>query len=222
MILTLGDSRTGLVRKVNEDAINLDVENVYILADGMGGYEGGQIASTLAVESAGNFLERLEPAELSESNLKESILLANQAILDRKQDDDQFLSMGTTMIAASVIGDTLNWAHVGDSRLYLIHDGSMRFHPRKNEITRAVGIEKSLTVDTGHFKLDNDSLVLLCSDGLTGMIDDNVIRSVIADNPRRTQDDLKKLDKDLMEKAYDAGAKDNVSLILVQFTETLE
>jgi serine/threonine protein phosphatase PrpC len=71
MILTLGDSRTGLVRKVNEDAINLDVENVYILADGMGGYEGGQIASTLAVESAGNFLERLEPAELSESNLKE-------------------------------------------------------------------------------------------------------------------------------------------------------
>ena len=100
MILTLGDSRTGLVRKVNEDAINLDVENVYILADGMGGYEGGQIASTLAVESAGNFLERLEPAELSESNLKESILLANQAILDRKQDDDQFLSMGTTMIAA--------------------------------------------------------------------------------------------------------------------------
>ena len=54
------------------------------------------------------------------------------------------------------------------------------------------------------------------------MIDDNVIRSVIADNPRRTQDDLKKLDKDLMEKAYDAGAKDNVSLILVQFTETLE
>lgn len=79
-----------------------------------------------------------------------------------------------------------------------------------------------MTVDTGHFKLDNDSLVLLCSDGLTGMIDDNVIRSVIADNPRRTQDDLKKLDKDLMEKAYDAGAKDNVSLILVQFTETLE
>lgn len=246
MILTLGDSRTGLVRKVNEDAINLDVENVYILADGMGGYEGGQIASTLAVESAGNFLERLEPAELSESNLKESILLANQAILDRKQDDDQFLSMGTTMIAASVIGDTLNWAHVGDSRLYVWHDNilkqittdhsfvmelvnegkisreDMRFHPRKNEITRAVGIEKSLTVDTGHFKLDNDSLVLLCSDGLTGMIDDNVIRSVIADNPRRTQDDLKKLDKDLTEKAYDAGAKDNVSLILVQFTETLE
>lgn len=61
MILTLGDSRTGLVRKVNEDAINLDVENVYILADGMGGYEGGQIASTLAVESAGNFWSALSP-----------------------------------------------------------------------------------------------------------------------------------------------------------------
>ena len=239
MILTYGESEKGLVRKVNEDAINLSVNNLYLLADGMGGYDGGQIASSLAVQSAGRFLGSV-PA-FSEQLLKESFYAANRAILNEKKDNPELRSMGTTMVAAAEAGDKLVWAHVGDSRLYrfqqgkleqitvdhsfvmeLVNEGKlsraeMRVHPRKNEITRAVGIEDELKVDTGSFALENGTFILLCTDGVSGMVEDRDLESLIASSPRKTKEDLKELGRRIMDKVYEAGARDNASFILIQF-----
>lgn len=241
MILTYGDSKTGLVRKNNEDAINLDIPGLYILADGMGGYDGGQIASRIAVDSVKRYFLADSHLPFSEEGLSASIQAANRDILQKKEETGDYVSMGTTIVLAALSGNTLDWAHVGDSRLYVWHDGSlrqittdhsfvmelvtegkiskeaMRTHPRKNEITRAVGIEPSLKVDTGHLTLKPDSLILLCTDGLTGMVEDEELSHLIAENPRQTQADLKTLGDALMEQVYDAGARDNVSFILAAY-----
>ncbi len=240
MILTYGDSQTGLVRKSNEDAIGLSVPGLYVLADGMGGYEGGQIASTLAVETVTAYWTQKAEDKATEDLLKEAILRANEAILARKKEEEGLCSMGTTLLVAALSGNQLFWAHVGDSRLYMWKEGvlsqitvdhsyvmelveqgkltkeAMRFHPRKNEITRAVGIDSLLKVDTGHLPAEEGSLFLLCSDGLTGMISDEDIHALVTASPRDSEEALEALGKALMEKVYEAGARDNVSFILVQ------
>lgn len=240
MIITFGDSRTGLIRKLNEDAISFNDKHLFVLADGMGGYEGGQIASTSAVNSVNQFFEK-EKKEFSEDTLAQSVLYANQMILELKTTKTELSSMGTTLIVAAVKKNRFYWAHVGDSRLYIWHDKElkqittdhsfvmelvsegkiskeeMRVHPRKNEITRAVGIENDLKVDSGSGPLQDGSLLLICSDGLTGMLNDEEINEMISQSPRKTFDDLKNLGNQLMDAVYKAGAKDNVSLILIQF-----
>lgn len=242
MILTYGDSEKGLVRRANEDAISMKVDGLYLLADGMGGYDGGQVASSLAVESGGRYFSSLPPAKaFSEEGLKESFCAANRAILAEKRDSPSLQSMGTTMVGAAIEGDHLYWAHVGDSRLYrydtegftqvttdhsfvmeLVTEGKltkeeMRRHPRKNEITRAVGIDANMKVDTGSFSLSDGTLILICSDGVSGMVEDEDLCRLISENPRKTKEDLKALASSIMEKVYDAGARDNASLILIQF-----
>lgn len=240
MILAFGDSKKGLVRKINEDSINLNTNHLYLLADGMGGYSGGQIASSLAVQNVGNYFETRK-ADFSEDTLKDAFFMANSAIINAKKESPELHSMGTTMIAAAIKENTLYWAHVGDSRLYkrqnhifeqittdhsfvmeLVAEGKiskeeMRVHPRKNEITRAVGIEESLKVDTGSFNLVDDTCILICSDGVTSMIKDDEIEFLISSNPRKTEQDMKELGNQIMDKVYQAGARDNASLILIQF-----
>lgn len=148
--------------------------------------------------------------------------------------------MGTTMVGAAIAEGHLYWAHVGDSRLYRYEEGTltqvttdhsyvmelvtegkltkeeMRSHPRKNEITRAVGIDETLQVDTGSFTLSDGTLILICSDGVSGMVEDEDLARLISENPRKTEDDLKALGQGIMEKVYEAGARDNASLILIQ------
>ena len=243
MILTYGDSKIGLVRKLNEDAIDLSVPSLFILADGMGGYAGGQIASHIAVEQAAGFFTKDTEKTFSEASLKESVLCANEAILKEKKDNPNLSSMGTTMVMAAISQDTLYWAHVGDSRLYVMDEGQlsqitvdhsfvmelvtegkiskeeMRFHPRKNEITRAVGIDDILKVDTGHLTLKKGDFVLLCSDGLSGMVEDETIQQVLLECPGHSDADLKKTGERLMDLVYEAGARDNVSIILGYFKD---
>ena len=238
MILTYGDSKIGLVRKLNEDAIDLSVPHLFILADGMGGYEGGQIASHIAVKETADFFTKGEETSFSETSLKESILCANRAILKEKETCPKLASMGTTMVVGAISEDTLYWAHVGDSRLYLLEDGKlsqitvdhsfvmelvtegkiskeeMRFHPRKNEITRAVGIDDTLKVDTGHVSLKEGDMILLCSDGLSGMVEGDTIEKVLQECPGQSEADVKAAGEKLMQLVYEAGARDNVSLIL--------
>lgn len=238
MIRSYGLSETGLVRKINEDAILVAEEKgFFLLADGMGGYEGGQVASTTAIEAAGEFLSEKAPA-YSEAVLREAVLAANRAVLRKKIESEALRNMGTTMVAAAVTGHTLSWAHVGDSRLYLFRKGTltqvtrdhsfvmtlvdegkitpeeMREHPRKNEITRAVGIGSVLEVDAGEISLDAPSLILICSDGLSTLIDDETIRSVLSEK----ENDLAACAETLFAKVYDAGATDNISAILVEYT----
>lgn len=241
MILTYGDSKIGLVRKLNEDAINLEVPHLFILADGMGGYEGGQIASAIAVRQVADFFSSSSQISFSEETLKESILSANEAILKEKEGQPKLCSMGTTLVMGAIADHNLYWAHVGDSRLYvwqagtltqitmdhsfvmeLVKEGKlsreeMRFHPRKNEITRAVGIDDTLKVDTGMVALQDSSLFLFCSDGLSGVLEDEEINGLLTEYPKDTEEELKALGEKLMERVYALGARDNVSLILVWY-----
>lgn len=245
MIKSYGISKTGLVRKVNEDSIWTGDRPFFILADGMGGYEGGQIASASAVEAARNYFEALPVSEYSEAAVREAILRANDAILKKKMESESLAHMGTTMVMAAIAGSTLYWGHVGDSRLYLMEDGhlrqvttdhsfvmtlveegkitkeEMREHPRKNEITRAVGISHQLDVDTGTILLKGPLLILICSDGLSTMLADETIQAVIL-SYGHTEEELEACTKALVEKVYEAGATDNTSAILVHYEPATE
>lgn len=236
MIRSYGLSETGLVRKINEDCILLaEEQGFFLLADGMGGYEGGQVASKTAIEAAWDFLSGKGTDGDTAGLLREAVMCANRAVLQKKIAADELRNMGTTMIAAAVSGGVLTWAHVGDSRLYLFEDGrlaqvtrdhsfvmtlvdegkitkeEMRAHPRKNEITRAVGIGTPLEVDTGTLTLHTPALILICSDGLSSLIDDETITAVLS----AYTGDLSVCAGKLLEKVYEAGATDNVSAILI-------
>lgn len=245
MIKSYGISKTGLVRKVNEDSIWTGDLPFFILADGMGGYEGGQIASASAVDAARTYFEALPISEYSEMKVRKAILCANEAILKKKLESESLAHMGTTMVMAAISGNTLYWGHVGDSRLYLlegeqlqqvttdhsfvmtlVEEGKitkeeMRAHPRKNEITRAVGISHDLDVDTGTISLKGPLLILICSDGLSTMLDDKTIQTVIL-SYGHAEEELEACTKKLAEKVYEAGATDNISAILVYYEPATE
>lgn len=246
MILYYGDSQRGLVRKANEDAINLNIDNLFILADGMGGYEGGQTASTLSVKAVGEYIQNFHSSAIDETCLEHAFLAANESVLKKKFDNPSLKSMGTTLLASAIQDDQLFWAHVGDSRLYryaaglltqvtvdhsfvmeLVNEGrltkeQMRNHPRKNEITRAVGIEKNLKIDTGHFTLSDGTMILMCSDGVSGMLEDIQLEEIIRSNSRKSWKQLEIIGKEIMKQVYLAGARDNASLILIQYWNTAE
>ena len=242
MIKSYGISKTGLVRKVNEDCIFAKDKPYFILADGMGGYEGGQVASTTAVDAACTCLDEADPSSYSEAQVKEAVCAANRAVLRKKVEVENLQHMGTTMIIAVISGHVLYWGHVGDSRLYVLYQGNltqitkdhsfvmtlvdegkitkeeMREHPRKNEITRAVGIAPQLDVDTGHLDLAPHMIVLICSDGVSALLDDACIRDLLLPLERK-EADLKTAAEQILRKVYDAGATDNTSIILIQLDE---
>lgn len=243
MFIAYGDSRVGLIRKANEDSISDCSGPFFILADGMGGYVGGQVASSLAVQSGIDFLKDIPLRNISEDLLRKSVLHANHIVIEQKTKNRELSGMGTTMITAEIYEDKLSWAHVGDSRLYIYNHGilkqltkdhsfvmellakgkitenEMREHPRRNEITRAVGIKEALNVDTGTVELKNNTLILLCTDGLTGMVDDIHISQILSEYKNFTKDDLVNCGENLFKAAYDNGATDNVSLILIDYWE---
>ena len=241
MFITYGDSRIGLIRKVNEDYISDCTGPYFIVADGMGGYVGGQVASHLAVDTTVDFLEGMSSEDITEKVLSESVQRANESILKKKKVNSELSDMGTTMIVAVIESGQLHWAHVGDSRLYTFHDGQLtqltkdhsfvmellekgtiteeevRCHPRKNEITRAVGVKKDLKVDTGSIELQSGTLLLLCTDGLTGMIDEKQIIHILSEYKSSTRKNLIACGENLFAATYAAGARDNVSLILIDY-----
>lgn len=243
MVTSFGISKVGLIRKVNEDAICTNSSPFFALADGMGGYHGGKLASTIAVSAAEQVFKTYQGKDISPSVLKDAILDANNKILERKKTSEEYAYMGTTMITAAVQKDKLYWAHVGDSRLYIFHDQElhqittdhsfvmellsegkitkeeMRNHPRKNEITRAVGIKKDLKVDTGSLTLHQNDLVLICSDGLSNMVPDEKIKAVLLKFYTDNHWDLQGAANELIDNVYKAGANDNVSLILIDYKD---
>lgn len=239
MITSYGITETGLVRPVNEDCIFVG-DRFFILADGMGGYEGGQLASSTAVDAVRQFLAD-RSGTYSPGIVQDAVLCANRAILYKKMTASAFPDMGTTLTLAAISDAHLYWAHVGDSRLYMWKNGvlsqvtrdhsfvmtlveegmltrkEMQSHPRKNEITRAVGIQPALNVDTGVIALDDPAIFLICSDGLSTMIDDERIESALS-HCEGGKDALEDCAHRLIGAVYETGATDNVSAIFIQFT----
>ncbi|HIV90842.1 MAG TPA: Stp1/IreP family PP2C-type Ser/Thr phosphatase [Candidatus Eisenbergiella stercoravium] len=229
----------GKKRQMNQDHLYTSLEpvgnlpNIFLVADGMGGHRAGGYASSCAVET---ILQEagICPEEEVEQILTRAIRRANEVIAHRAEEDERFAGMGTTVVAACLKQEELIAANVGDSRLYVVHDDSIeqvtedhslvqemvkygginreeaRVHPNKNIITRAVGLEEDLQVDCFRRTLRRGERVLLCSDGLTDMLEDEQIRRIIDKNR-----DVRSAAQALVKAANDNGGRDNIAVIVI-------
>jgi protein phosphatase len=230
-------------RKTNQDAIYLNPEkNVFIVADGMGGHNGGDIASKMAVKYVPEFL-LAHYAEDPLHTLREAVLSANLQIKKRGETDPNLAGMGTTVVGFLFKGPNLYIANVGDSRAYLVHQRNLyqltRDHslvqeklnlgiydreqaaddPHKNVLVRTVGFEAEVEVDIFTYKVHRGDIFLCCSDGLHGKVSDADILHLIASqipNPQQaTQAQVDNVVQLLVAQANANGGTDNISTILV-------
>lgn len=225
----------GIKRKINEDYVLTVKGTNYVLlivADGMGGQNAGEIASSMAAMTIRSFVfDEFMSYDDKQDLLREAIVRANNKIYKTASQNVEMAGMGTTVTCILICGDSLYYGHVGDSRAYVINNDSIRKitqdhslvqelidngtiteaeaieHPQRNLITRAVGTEKYVIVDTGIEKLNSDDKVLLCSDGLTSYLTDEEIHSFVK------SDAFGAVDK-MISCANDRGGKDNISIIL--------
>ncbi len=239
MLKTFSLSDVGKKRTMNQDYIFTSEEpvgnlpNLFALADGMGGYNGGEYASLRTVETVTSFIDKSKsttPRKLFTEAIKE----ANRIIRDEASQNPEYDKMGTTIVLASVVGDCLQVANVGDSRLYVIGDDikqvtvdhsyveemikmgsldreSARTHPQKNIITRAVGADDDIDADFFTVRLHKGDMVLMCSDGLTNMLEDSEILMIL-----KKERDIASKAEALVAAANNSGGKDNISVILIE------
>ncbi|MCK9259709.1 MAG: protein phosphatase 2C domain-containing protein [Azoarcus sp.] len=237
-----GLSHVGRVRSRNEDSICIDADNGWlVLADGMGGYQGGDVASALSVRAVLDRLQRCPDAAghgvaAMESALCEGLNDANEAILQAGAANAGLSGMGATMVAAWVTGKYLVHAHVGDSRLYRLRPGRLEQltcdhtvlqaqvdaglidpveaaqMPVRGLLTRGLGVAPTVAVDVGAHELVDQDRFMLCSDGLTDMIDAREIARLLgASGP------VSELAQGLVDAALARGGRDNVSVIIARF-----
>lgn len=236
---SFGITDVGMKRSMNQDSIFFtdepigSVQNLYIVADGMGGHKAGDVASRTAIEAAVEYIRESEtdnPVTL----LKRAIIYANDKVFRLAQSNPQdYAGMGTTFVAAIIDDGVMYVANIGDSRLYvagndirqvtmdhslveeLIRSGQLdrsmgRNHPEKNIITRALGIGDRVVPDFFEIELTSDDKVLLCSDGLSNMIEDDELRDILFET-----DDLEAVGKKLVDRANYYGGRDNISAVVV-------
>lgn len=228
----------GKVRSSNEDALGIDLDGgIFVVADGMGGHQAGEVASQQAVDSILAALRRREPDETAAQALVRAVTSANTEIAAAAQHDRNLKGMGTTVVAAIVEPGRFTVAHVGDSRAYLIRDGQIRqltedhsmvaelvkagvitpeaaeTHPYRSAISRSLGQFKDVETDTSvHDFLPGDRL-LLCTDGLTRFAKpEEILERVLA------FDDPQEAAQGLIDLANDRGGRDNITVILVANT----
>lgn len=230
----------GKKRKMNQDFVYASDEkvgnlpNLYIVADGMGGHNAGDCASRLTVETMvdqiSGYAEKRPVALLSMA-----AAAANLAVLEKAQSERTYEGMGTTLVAACVEDQCLYVANIGDSRLYILDDEGIdqitrdhslveemvrrgdlraedaRNHPEKNVITRAIGTRKSVQADYFDVALEKGSIILLCSDGLTNMVEDREIYHIVMKSAS-----LEEAGRKLVDAANRYGGSDNISVILAE------
>lgn len=229
----------GVRREMNQDYLYSSEEavgklqNLFIVADGMGGHRAGEFASRYAVETIVDTARKSEKKD-SIGILTESIMAANRLLKEYADSHQQMRGMGTTIVAATIEGHHLIAANVGDSRLYLageqmiqitrdhslvqemvrlgeIDEERARNHPDKNIITRAVGVDRKVQIDFFEVNLEPGQRVLLCSDGLTNMVEDHVIQKILHE-----QGELTRKTEKLVELANKNGGRDNITVIIIE------
>lgn len=236
-------SDTGQVREHNEDSVDAAAQwGLVVLADGMGGYNAGEVASEMTTSAivagvAQYWLPDCAPDHAGAlALLEEQIRLANHAVYDRAQTEEGCEGMGTTVVACLFHDNTVSVGHLGDSRLYRLRNGELtqvttdhsvlqeqieagiltraeaRLSLHKNLVTRALGIEPQETGEMHQYAVEVDDVYLLCSDGLNDMLEDDEIQSTLS----LLQVDLDLCARELVKAANEAGGADNVSVILVR------
>lgn len=230
----------GRKRTVNQDFIYAseqpvgNLPNLLIVADGMGGHNAGDFASRYTVETMVSYIEKAEekrPIPLLSSAIHE----ANDFVMEKAKSDRSMEGMGTTVVAATIQDGYLYVANVGDSRLYVIdheieqitRDHSLveemirigelqrkdaRSHPDRNVITRAVGVRTPVKIDFFDVKIEKKDTILLCSDGLTNMVEDEEILRIV-----KKCGSPKEAAQRLVNEANKNGGKDNISVVLAEF-----
>jgi protein phosphatase len=235
-----GHTDVGMKRKQNQDNfLMLPEEGLFVVADGMGGHQGGETASLLAVNTIAEFFRSHKNEKDPRKRLQNAIVEANQAIQTRGLQDANLQGMGTTTTALHFTADKLYIGHVGDSRSYLVQDKSIwqltRDHSlvqeklraglntrdqlktdrMKNVITRSVGFESVVDIDLYEVEPSPGDVYIVCSDGLSGMIEDKDILAVITDCVYKRKD-LDAAAKQLIEAANRNGGDDNVTALIVK------
>lgn len=225
---------TGRQRTANEDSFYARAP-LFAVADGMGGAQAGEVASKIAADS---FAPAERAGESAEAYLRSIALTANERIHSLAQHDSSRSGMGTTLTAAMVEGDEVSFAHVGDSRAYVFRDGELRLltsdhslveelrrqgritseqaedHPQRSIITRALGPEPEVEVDTLTFSARPGDVFLICSDGLTTMVKEGAIAAALAESAT-----LEQAVGRLVTEANDAGGRDNITVVAFRLGE---
>jgi len=241
-----GLSDIGQTRSHNEDNFLVDAgEGLFIVADGMGGHQHGEVASRLAVDSIRRTVTTahgkprpsadLRDDQANSSRLSDAVAGAHDYVLGAIQDDVSLLGMGTTVVAMLIHDDIAAIAHVGDSRAYRLEDGRMelltedhtwvreqvsaghlserqaREHPLRNVVTQALGGTGEVAVEVNEERLRPGQIYLLCSDGLTSMLEDVEIEAHL-----KSGQSLERICRDLVQAANAKGGLDNVTVVLVK------
>ncbi len=230
----------GIRRSMNQDFIYTQTEpagslqNFFLLADGMGGHNAGDYASRFAVEKLAEFFRQEYPDKDVHGILKEGIRRVNGQLYEQACQNNELGGMGSTLVIATIKGTVLYVANIGDSRLYLLRDelqqitrdhsyveelvamgkmkrGSRDYQEKKNIITRAMGTDKQVDPDLFALKLKKGDIILMCSDGLSNMVDEFEMEYII-----RSEDGLQRKAECLVEAANRNGGKDNISVILIE------
>ena len=229
----------GAKRQTNQDYIFCSMQpvgslpNLFIVADGMGGHKAGDLASRYTVEK---FLDSVKGSEAENpiSIIDEAVRYANLAVMDKAKESIDYEGMGTTLVVATFIDKSLYIANVGDSRLYIVNneiqqitrDHSLveeminlgeidrrnaRTHEKKNIITRAIGVDSEVVADFFEVEYSKGDIILMCSDGLSNMIEDEDMKMIINEG-----NDVSEIANKLIEVANNNGGKDNISVVLVE------
>lgn len=238
MLKTFSITDIGQKRKQNQDYVFTSeipvgpLKNLFIVADGMGGHNAGDYASKYAIATIVEEVEKSKDTTVAA--LENAIQKANAHIRTKSRENEELSGMGTTVVAATIEDDMMCVANVGDSRLYVINkeikqitvDHSLveemvrmggigrdqaRVHQDKNIITRAIGAEDEIKIDFFPVKLKKGDLILLCSDGLTNMIEDEEIRMLLL-----SRKDIAGKAEALVAAANQNGGKDNITVILIE------
>jgi len=238
------ESDRGRVREINEDSYKVisgrdDIPDTFIVADGMGGHNSGELASRMAVDLSEEYLLNfLKPDADKEGVLSficDMMTEVNKSIFSKARESEENFGMGTTFVIGIFLNGKLFIGHVGDSRAYLIRGGLLQKittdhsyieelikngsltreeahnHPKKNIITRALGCEENVEIDTYCVDVNGDDIFVLCTDGLTNMMNENEILAIINDNdaPQYSCSELVRI-------ANERGGEDNITVIIVK------
>ena len=239
MIKSFSVTDIGRKRKLNQDFVYSsdeavgNLKNVYIVADGMGGHQAGDYASKCTVETMVREIKgcfEQSPIRI----LSRAIRIANDQVRRKAREDESLYGMGTTVVAATVLGKYLQVANVGDSRLYIINEEvrqitrdhslveemvrmggldreAARNHPDKNIITRAIGVKENVEPDIYEYRLKKGDIILMCTDGLSNMVEDEDMFNIV-----KGSRDVVEAVQMLIEKANSNGGRDNIGVIVAE------
>ena len=236
---TFSKTDVGRAREVNQDYVLVcdqpigKLPNLLIVADGMGGHNAGDFASKYVAEAVREEISK-STENGPKATMKKAIESANYNLIQISKQDERLKGMGTTLVVATVIEQTLYFANIGDSRLYLLNDEIKQLsrdhsfvqemvrlgginaeeakrHPDKNIITRAIGAKETVEIDFFEYRLKRGDSILMCTDGLSNMIEDEEMYRII-----KSSRDIVEATERLIERANDNGGKDNIGVVLAE------